>query len=353
MAARGGVRPRLILIGGFLGAGKTTAVRRLAVHLADQGIRVGLISNDQGRNLVDTEVLRSGGFATEEIAGGCFCCRFDDLVGATKRLSSVLPIDVFIAEPVGSCTDLGATVVAPLRRLYGDRLDVAPLSVLLDPLRAEALIGLADPGPFSDEVDYIRRKQLEEADLVVITKIDLLTEARATSISDALGRAFPSAEVVAVSVREGRNLEPWFERVLFGSPGQRPTLTVDYDRYARGEARLGWLNATVAVVARPSVGDDALLGRLAGAIRERLGAAAIAVAHLKASLTPDDASPGEVAAISLVRNEAAPELVITLARPVASGRGPRRSSNPARDPRAPGPHRVAPSPRSRRKCRGR
>ena len=81
--AAGGTGPaRFIMIGGFLGAGKTMAVGRLAARLTEQGLRVGLITNDQGRNLVDTAMLRSQRFATEEIPGGCFCCRFDSLVEA-------------------------------------------------------------------------------------------------------------------------------------------------------------------------------------------------------------------------------------------------------------------------------
>lgn len=51
--------PHLILIGGFLGGGKTTAVQRLARSLGDQGLRVGPITNDQGSGLVDTEVQGS------------------------------------------------------------------------------------------------------------------------------------------------------------------------------------------------------------------------------------------------------------------------------------------------------
>ncbi len=65
---------RYFMIGGFLGAGKTTAVAALAQRLVRDGLRVGLITNDQGSELVDTAMLRARGFATEEIAGGCFCC---------------------------------------------------------------------------------------------------------------------------------------------------------------------------------------------------------------------------------------------------------------------------------------
>lgn len=52
---------------------------------------------------------------------------------------------MFIAEPVGSCTDLAATVTYPLRRLYGDQFTIAPVSVLLDPVRALRVFGV-EPG---------------------------------------------------------------------------------------------------------------------------------------------------------------------------------------------------------------
>ena len=75
------------LLTGFLGAGKTTCVAALAQHLSDAGRTVGLITNDQGRELVDTAMLRAKGFATEEIPGGCFCCRFNSLVDAANKLT--------------------------------------------------------------------------------------------------------------------------------------------------------------------------------------------------------------------------------------------------------------------------
>ena len=55
------------MIGGFLGAGKTTSVAALAQQLSNKRQKVGLITNDHGRELVDTAMLRSKGFATEEI----------------------------------------------------------------------------------------------------------------------------------------------------------------------------------------------------------------------------------------------------------------------------------------------
>ena len=47
-------RALFLIIGGFVGAGKTTAIRKIARHLADRGLRVGLITNDQSHGLADT-----------------------------------------------------------------------------------------------------------------------------------------------------------------------------------------------------------------------------------------------------------------------------------------------------------
>jgi len=69
-------RPHLIIVGGFLGAGKTTLI--LAAALADRGLRSAIILNDQGESLADTELARASGFAAGEVTGGCFCCRFSE-----------------------------------------------------------------------------------------------------------------------------------------------------------------------------------------------------------------------------------------------------------------------------------
>src|SRR5580698_5205871 len=188
-----------IMIGGFLGAGKTTAVLQFARRFRAEGKRAGLITNDQSFGLVDTAMLTSHGFDVEEIGGGCFCCRFNSLVEASDKLSSDARPDVFIAEPVGSCTDLRAAVSYPLRRIYGDDFHVAPLSVLVDPIRAERILGLESGRSFAPKVLYVYEKQLEEADAIVINKSDLLDEARLKRLREALGERYPHAKLFAVS----------------------------------------------------------------------------------------------------------------------------------------------------------
>jgi len=309
-------KSRYVMIGGFLGAGKTTAVAAVAQHFTGQGLRVGLITNDQGSELVDTTMLRSKGFATEEITGGCFCCRFNTLTDAAQKLTDSTRPDIFIAEPVGSCTDLVATVTYPLRRIYGDAFTIAPLSVLVDPIRAERFLGLAEGGKFSDKVTYIYRKQLEEADIIVITKTDLLDPARAVSIGARLAEEFPHAEILGLSVRKNDGLVPWFGRLATGEQSRRATMEVDYELYAEGEALLGWLNATAQLATPAGIDSDATLKAIAAGIQQRLAGAEIA--HLKMTLSPDSGL-GDIAVINLVRSDFVPELSLTIEEPVASG----------------------------------
>jgi G3E family GTPase len=306
------------MIGGFLGAGKTTAVGKLAARLTAQGLRVGLITNDQGRNLVDTAMLRSQGFATEEIPGGCFCCRFNSLVEAAQRLTEQSRPEVFIAEPVGSCTDLVATVTYPLRRLYGGDFTVAPVSVLVDPIRALRIFGLEKGGSFSEKVIYIYHKQLEEADVVVISKCDLLGQARLGLLRAAIAARFPRKEILAVSARDGTNLDGWFGRITSAEQAAGNAMAVDYAVYAEGEALLGWLNCTVQLVAKPAFDADRFLKELAGEVQTRLRAEGAEVAHLKMTLSPEGGL-GEIGVVNLVRNDFVPELSMWLEEPVERG----------------------------------
>lgn len=311
---------RYIMIGGFLGAGKTTAVAAVARHLADQDKRVGLITNDQGRELVDTAMLRSRGFATEEIAGGCFCCRFNSLVDAAGKLTDEAKPEIFIAEPVGSCTDLVATVSYPLRRIYGEQFSIAPLSVLVDPMRARRILGLEEGRSFSDKVTYIYCKQLEEADLIIISKCDLIDEASEAELRAALEERFPGKRILSISAREGIGMDEWFQ-ILESEDQQtsQPVMEIDYDIYAEGEALLGWLNATIEVSPEDEVDAGLLLEAIAQVIQNRLNGMEAEVAHLKMTLSPDNAFAGEVAIVNLVRNDYKPELCQELDEPISGG----------------------------------
>jgi G3E family GTPase len=308
---------RYIMVGGFLGAGKTTAMLRFGRHLADRGLRVGLVTNDQSSGLVDTAMLSASGFAVEEITGGCFCCRFTSLTEAAERLTARTMPDVFLAEPVGSCTDLKATVSYPLRRMYGDNYSVAPFSVLVDPARALRVLGVESGRRFTEKVQYVYLKQLEEADALVINKVDAIEPARVEALRGALAARFPRAAIFAVSAKTGSGLEGWFDHISSADDRTTAALEIDYDEYADGEARLGWVNYTARVSGPPFDGDRWLWG-LITSIQERLRTHDIEIAHLKATLSPGDEGTS-LSVVNAVSSEGAPVQPFSIREPISDG----------------------------------
>lgn len=255
-------RPVIVPVGGFLGAGKTTLLITAAQMLARRGLRPALILNDQGDDLVDTGWTSLHDIATGEVTGGCFCCRFSDFVDAADRLREA---DVIFAEPVGSCTDLGATILQPLKSDFSEGFRIAPLTVLVDPFRVDKLRANSDTA-------FLFEHQLAEADLVCFTRSDTC-------------QSYPELRGVAarrLSGRTGEGVEAWLDEVLFGEiPAGEHILEIDYERYAAAEAALAWCNCTVKYEPRPSLAPAMVIGPLLDELDRRMTEAGIQTAHLK------------------------------------------------------------------------
>lgn len=273
--------PRYIMIGGFLGAGKTTTVGRLARHYLAQGKRVGIVTNDQTTDLVDTHTLRSQGFEVGEVAGACFCCNFNELTSTVEQLGSDERPEIILAEPVGSCTDLVATVIRPLVQVYQQPLDVAPYGVILKPSHGLRILSNSGRGGFSPKAEYIFRKQLEEADFLIINRLDELTVEQVNELTTLLQEQFPGRPIVRISARTGAGFDQLCDFLdQRGAFGQR-VMELDYDVYAEGEAELGWLNSQVVVDAPHEFPLDNLLVDLIDRLRRRFDAVGAETAHLK------------------------------------------------------------------------
>lgn len=276
---------RVIFTGGFLGAGKTTALGAIARRLLQKGLTVGLVTNDQAANLVDTAIVKELGVPVAEVAGGCFCCRFSDLVDATEQILAKNP-DILLGEPVGSCTDLAATVVNPLKLFYGDIFRIAPFSVLVDPQRVRELVLKEMPTRFPEEVAYIFRKQLEEADIIVLNKVDTLTQSEADRMVSALKELQPAKPILKVSALRGDGVDEWLQMLMSDAPaGSHILRDIDYDTYAKGEAVLGWLNATVRLIGSPQFNALQFAKALMSELQTAINVHNAEVAHLKFLLT--------------------------------------------------------------------
>ena len=272
---------RFIMVGGFLGAGKTTTLARLARHYMAKGFSVGIVTNDQAADLVDTKSLRSQGFEVGEVAGACFCCRFTDLISTIDKIGQDKVPDLILAEPVGSCTDLVATVIQPLKQLYQSRFQIAPYGVILKPSQGRKILRNEPGTGFSPKAAYILQKQLEEADLILINRIDELKSEELAELHTLLDQQYPNTPRLAISAKTGKGFDAYFEFLdQVGEFGRR-VLDIDYDTYAEGEAELGWLNSSVQISSSVEFALDELLLDAIRGLKQRLVDQGLEVAHLK------------------------------------------------------------------------
>ncbi|ELK52692.1 cobalamin synthesis protein/P47K [Haloferax sp. BAB-2207] len=194
------------VLGGSLGAGKTTLLNHLLTNAGDRDIAV--LVNDMGSVNVDAELvaeesdLAVGGGVTE-LSNGCICCELqDDLETAVVRLARERSFDHLVVEASG------VSEPGPVARLFvtsraAARYDVAGLATVVDsrlfadtfggdPDRTVAEEGDGSVRPLSD----LLVEQVESADLVVLNKRDLVSDAELGAVRDAVEALRPGATVV-------------------------------------------------------------------------------------------------------------------------------------------------------------
>jgi G3E family GTPase len=214
---------------------------------------------------------------------------------------------VIFAEPVGSCADLVATVLKPLIASGRPRWEVGRLSVLTDVrLMRQRLNGTALP--FSEDVQYIYDSQIEEAEILVLNKVDLLSPQYAQEVANKARQRYPGKNVLLQSsLREG-DIQRWLAALHTDArDDEPPSLSIDYERYSHGETGLAWYDAALAIdlsadTARATV--ERLVEQLRIALKRRgqpVGHLKIRVRHaggsVKVSITNEDELPPELSAV--------------------------------------------------------
>ena len=269
---------KIFLVGGFLGSGKTTAIINACLLLARKQIPVAVITNDQGDQQVDSAFVKSFGIPLAEVSDGCFCCNYKVLDKQIHRFVETINPEIIFAESVGSCTDLVATVTKPLMMAMTNAS--ITVSVFIDASLMLAFIeGRASF--IADEVRYIYKKQIEEADLLVINKIDCVKSDHLNIIGELLEQDFPGKKIVYQHSHDPKDIENWLSALQnFTPPLKRGSLNLDYNIYADGEASLAWMDESVVITGDGQnalvIADDLIREIHAGLMQQD-----VTIGHLK------------------------------------------------------------------------
>lgn len=260
----------------------------LARHLKEvHGRSVAVITNDQGNALVDTEYMKNAGLDVREVLGGCFCSHFDEFIKSARSLVNMDRPDVIIAEPIGTSTNILASVVAPLREMYPNEFQVAPLFVVVDSSRVdETLRQSSSFGLGGGRI--IPAHQVHEAEVVLLTKSDLVGPDRMSQAVAAIAKDVPDAMVLPVSARSGSNIGELAKIIVSSQCSKKAALGVDNKLFATEKATMGWYSGTATLMAEERLD----LYDMAMSIMQRVGHhfGGDNIGHVKLVITSEQAS---------------------------------------------------------------
>ena len=177
---------KILLLTGFLGSGKTSALLQLARKLVSSSRRNGksvvIIENEIGEVGVDDKVLKAGGLQVKELFAGCACC-----TGGASLLSDVRTLrDTMDPEWIL----IEATGVA-----YPRQIRESVEACFHVPVK---ILALADAKRWRRLHAYMSdliEAQVEDADCILLNKVDLVDEAEADAIAAELRGLSARAEI--------------------------------------------------------------------------------------------------------------------------------------------------------------
>lgn len=180
-------KTKVHLFCGFLGVGKTTALKSLIAQ-KDPAEQWVIIVNEFGEVGIDGAVLSDNGIPVAEIAGGCLCCVAGAQMAATvAKILRDMRLDRLMIEASGLAHAAGA-------------IDELKAKALGNELEMAAVFTVVDPRQFVND-DYaaqlLYQDQVGVADVLVASKTDLCDEAVLTQFRQRAARLFPPKARIA------------------------------------------------------------------------------------------------------------------------------------------------------------
>jgi G3E family GTPase len=192
---------KVIIIGGFLGSGKTTAILKISRQLQKTGKRIAIIVNEIGEIGLDGDVLTNSGVVAKELTSGCICCTLRISMQYTlQTLEEEFKPDFIIIEPTGIA--FPGQVRAEIEIMGLSELSFAPVVTFVDPCRFKT--------EASNILEFVKT-QIMEAEILCINKIDITPAEIVLSTEKILLEMNPEAKILKFSAKLG---DEQFESLL-------------------------------------------------------------------------------------------------------------------------------------------
>jgi len=274
---------RIASIGGFYGVGKTTTIMELGKKLSGEGKRVAVVSNDKGAINVDGEMTKRLGFEAGEITGGCVCFYLDHLGYIIDTITERFIPDVMFIEPVAYF--LPSKLYDDLGRKFGETLDLAPIIILVDAPRILSYQGHTEKLPF------IESRQIEDAEVVVINKMDMVAPDQLPAIQAIIQHINPRARLIMMSAKTGMGLDELSSIVLQGRHEFVPVATMTvFKTFARSVTEIGERGERYAIEVERTLSQSELkdfLRHLLMGIAEKVLGMEGDINHIKAIISDE------------------------------------------------------------------
>ncbi|EDT86241.1 GTP-binding protein [Clostridium botulinum] len=179
------------LVSGFLGAGKTTLIKKVLENVKEE--KVIIIENEFGEVAIDGDLIKKEGFDVFELRSGCICCMMkQDFEDSLQKVIKEYKPDRIIIEPTG---------ISSLSQL----LDILEKDNFKDKININSVITVVDSTSYLEEKDAFGEfymDQVENAEILIVSKTEMVDKSTLKKVKESLREFNKKATIITLAFEE-------------------------------------------------------------------------------------------------------------------------------------------------------